>query len=126
MDVDELMRRLRLRRITYTEDITIDDIEKAVKKLRVFGSAFALVKLDRKQVLRSVPVELEKDHTLVFQAVESTGHGSKTDLTKQLKWSGPRLEKALGFLMENQMVWVDDQGPEREYYFLGLVKNALG
>uniref|UniRef100_A0A7S2ZR22 Vacuolar-sorting protein SNF8 n=1 Tax=Rhodosorus marinus TaxID=101924 RepID=A0A7S2ZR22_9RHOD len=124
IDAEELLMRLQKKRIKYTEEITIDDIEKAVKKLHIFGGGFALLKLGKKYVVRSVPVELDRDHTIILGAVEQEGHGTQSQITQKVGWDEGRFHKAMNFLLENEMVWVDDQAESRIYWFLGLVHQA--
>lgn len=101
-----------------------DDVDKAVKKLAMLGKSFALMKLGQKYVVRSVPVELGMDHGIVLKTVELTGRGTRGEMLERSKLDEARLDKALKFLMEKEMVWVDDQTKPRVYWFLGLVKGA--
>jgi len=75
-------------------------------------------------VVRSVPVELDRDHTIVLGAVEQEGHGTQAQITQKVGWDESRFHKAMNFLLENEMVWVDDQAESRIYWFLGLVYQA--
>lgn len=125
LEMSELLRRLRGRRITFTEKISVDDVERAVKKLKTLGGGFAVVALGQKKVIRSVPLELSVDHTKVLQLCEDTGYTTLTELVKLSGWTRDRAMNALKFLMKNEMAWIDDQGGgERSYWFLGLVKGT--
>ena len=44
-----------------------DDLARAIKKLRVLGSGFAVIPLSGRRLVQSVPGELNMDHTAVLQ-----------------------------------------------------------
>jgi hypothetical protein len=47
-----------------------DDILRAVEALKPLGSGFAVIELGRRQMIRSVPKELNTDQTTVLEAIQ--------------------------------------------------------
>ena len=62
--------RLAKTRGRYGQDITSEDIQTAIKKLKVLGTGFALHGHGKKQVVQSVPGELNMDHTAIFELAQ--------------------------------------------------------
>ena len=50
--------------------VVSDDIIRAIKKLRVLGSGFAVIPIGDRRLIQSVPGELSMDHTAVLQHAE--------------------------------------------------------
>ena len=47
-----------------------DDLVRAIKKLAILGSGFKVLPLQGRQLVQSVPSELNMDHTAVLQLAE--------------------------------------------------------
>ena len=47
-----------------------DDIIRAIKKLHVLGSGFQVIPLQGRQLVQSVPGELNNDHTTLLQSAQ--------------------------------------------------------
>ena len=53
------------------EDVTYrDDLARAIKKLHLLGSGFAVISAGNHRLVQSVPGELSMDHSTVFQKAE--------------------------------------------------------
>lgn len=124
MTLDELRLKVISSRGRKEEDITIDDLQRAIEKLKVLGEGFRLIPTERRYIVQSVPAELSMDHTNIIQQAEGTGCISESILREKLNWASDRIQKALNDLVKEGLVWVDDQGSnERLYWFPGLLKS---
>ena len=47
-----------------------DDLIRAIKKLHVLGSGFRMIPLQGRQLVQSVPGELNTDHTTLLQSAQ--------------------------------------------------------
>ena len=62
--------RLAKTRGRYGQDIASEDVQTAIKKLKVLGTGFALLGQGKKQIVQSVPGELNMDHTSIFELAQ--------------------------------------------------------
>ncbi|XP_062513805.1 vacuolar-sorting protein SNF8-like [Corticium candelabrum] len=123
ISLEELKLRLLKSRGKHGQDISNDDIIRAIKKLRVLGSGFAVIPIGDRRLIQSVPGELSMDHTAVLQHAENGGYVSLSDLVREMKWETTRASRALEHLVQEGMAWVDDQTHERQYWFPSLVPD---
>ena len=72
--------------------------------------------LGSKQMIRSVPRELNTDQSTVLEAIQVLGYVSVSMLQINLQWERPRAVAVMDDLMGESLVWVDDQGGEKEYW----------
>jgi ESCRT-II complex subunit VPS22 len=86
---------------------------RAIKKLRVLGSGFAVIPVGGRRLVQSVPGELSMDHTTILQSaevpyhcndlldllngyfVQSSGYISHSDLVQETGWETARASQAL-------------------------------
>lgn len=102
-----------------------DDIERAVGKLDVLGSGYQIVDVgNNNKVVRSVPVELNVDHTRALAACAETGYTTASALQRLTNWTAERSNNTLRFLLENEIAWLDMQTPEPTYWILGLIAGS--
>ncbi|KAG5175153.1 EAP30/Vps36 family-domain-containing protein [Tribonema minus] len=125
MALQELLQRLRARRSKKSPAISLDDIKRAIAKLKVLGRGFALVEVGKTQMVLSVPRELSNDASAVLQAAEGSGHASVRALCVGLSWTQDRARRALTALAQDGMAWVDEQAPGGEplFFFPSLWKG---
>jgi len=121
MEVGELRQRLvKSRTSRDKQDISIDDILRAIKKLKVLGNGFALIHLGgEKYLVQSIPGELSMDQTVILQKAEANGgQVSVGFLNKNLGWEDDRSHRALDRLLSDGLAWIDtqDQGGSPLYW----------
>lgn len=97
-------------------EVTDDDILRAVKSLKPLGSGFSIVDVGRKQMIRSVPKELNTDQSKVLEAIQVLGYVTCSMLEDNLGWEQARAETVIQDLLGDSLVWVDLQAPEKEYW----------
>lgn len=134
ISLDELRQRLIQARgkNKQHQDITVDDLLSAARKLRIFGDGFSVVPIGKGQYLvQSVPGELSMDHTAVLQQAASSGKAnvSVSDLQDQLRWERNRAQKALDYMVKEGLAWIDTQDAKDVLYwfpslFAGCVSAA--
>ena len=57
-------------RSRYGQEITTEDVQTAIKKLKVLGTGFALLGSGKSQIVQSVPGELNLDHTALMELAQ--------------------------------------------------------
>ncbi|CAF9936358.1 hypothetical protein IMSHALPRED_010734 [Imshaugia aleurites] len=97
-------------------DVSDDDILRAVKSLNPLGSGFSIVTVGRKQMIRSIPKELNTDQSRVLEAIQVLGYVTASMLEDNLGWEHARAETVIEDLLADSLVWVDLQAPEKEYW----------
>ncbi|KAL9017582.1 MAG: hypothetical protein Q9185_005089 [Variospora sp. 1 TL-2023] len=97
-------------------DITDDDVLRAVKSLDPLGSGFSVVTVGSRQMIRSIPKELNTDQSTVLQAIQVLGYVTCSMLEDNLAWEQARAETVIQDLLADSLVWVDEQCPEKEYW----------
>ena len=111
-------------------DISGDDIERAVKQLTCLGSGFNVVQAGARRMVVSVPVELNRDHSLLLYAAQGTG--GYITISQMAggdnRWSEERTRRALHTLLQQGMCWEDNNGvgASIHYYFPSVWKQAGG
>lgn len=120
--LEELRKRvITSRSKTLQQDVSLDDLTRAIKKLAVLGNGFKIIPLGGKKLVQSVPGELNMDHTTTMQAAERTGYTSLSALTAPpLSWTAERAGHVMDHLLKEGMVWVDSQASETHFYFPSL------
>lgn len=125
IDVEELRARLERMRGSRAADISTDDIVRAVEKLKVLGNGFRVVSVGPRQMVISVPCELNQDHTAVLVEAQRSGRVTVSALGSKLGWTAERAQRALDVLLREGMAWVDDQDTERAFW-LPSVLHCVG
>lgn len=103
-----------------------DDILRAVESLKPLGSGFDVIKLGSKQMIRSVPKELNPDQSTVLEIIQDLGFISVSMLQLNLQWSRPRSLAVIEDLVSDSLLWVDTQGDEKEYWSPAFMHEVVG
>lgn len=124
ISLTEVVDTLRKKRITYTEQISRDDVERAVQKLGSLGSGFRIVQTGEERMVQSVPKELNPDHTKALSVCGDKGHLTRRELQTATKWNAQRVDTTLRFLLDNEFAWVDRQAQEETFWIVGMMVGA--
>ena len=110
------------------QDISQDDVLRAIKKLKVLGNGFTVIPLGARYLVQSVPGELSMDQTAVLQQAEAAGGCvSVTSLQQELSWERERCLRTLDKLVAAEIAWVDSQaGDENEYWVPSIFTSLMG
>lgn len=118
----ELLGRLRQKQSRSRQEASVDDVRRAVSKLKVLGGGFKLLEVGCSTMVVSVPVELNQDHSQVLAVAQAHG-GAVTIplLLGTLLWDQDRAVRAVDRLVAEGMAWVDDQaGAQRTFWFMSV------
>ena len=97
-------------------EVSDDDVLRAVKSLKPLESGFSIITVGQKQMIRSIPKELNTDQSTVLEAIQVLGFVSCSMLEDNLRWERARAETVIEDLLGDSLVWVDSQAPEKEYW----------
>eukprot|EP01132_Coremiostelium_polycephalum_P005652 gene5652-7037_t len=125
IEITVLANHIRKMRGKNSQEISCDDIECAIGKLKVLGNGFNIIKIESKKIVQSVPCELNKDHTDVLLNAQQKGYTNVSSLESNLKWSKQRIMNVLNFLLQEGIAWIDDQSDETLYWFPSLWNNSF-
>ncbi|KAF8250865.1 ESCRT-2 complex [Wilcoxina mikolae CBS 423.85] len=106
-----------------TSDVSEDDILRAVESLKPLGSGFTVIELGRRQMIRSVPKELNTDQSIVMEAIQVLGFVTHSMLRDNLEWDRARVQTVVDDLLSDSLVWVDAQADEKEYWAPTFISN---
>ncbi|CAG0914757.1 unnamed protein product [Notodromas monacha] len=111
------------------QNITSDDLLRAIAKLKVLGNGFTVIPSGKSFLIQSVPRELTLDHTQVLQLAEKVDQNGRiffSDVRSNLNWSLERVEKAFDDLLREGLVWIDRQelseSAKVSYWVIGLFR----
>ncbi|KAL2355495.1 RNA polymerase II transcription factor complex subunit [Cryomyces antarcticus] len=107
-------------------EVSDDDILRAVKSLAPLGSGFTIMHLGSKQMIRSVPKELNTDQSTVLEAIQVLGYVTVSMLQVNLQWEGARAVAVIDDLISDSLVWVDEQAEETEYWSPTFIHDTGG
>eukprot|EP01094_Clydonella_sp_ATCC50884_P022148 TRINITY_DN5044_c0_g1_i1.p1 TRINITY_DN5044_c0_g1~~TRINITY_DN5044_c0_g1_i1.p1 ORF type:complete len:247 (+),score=99.39 TRINITY_DN5044_c0_g1_i1:151-891(+) len=122
MPIGDMVAELQRRRPS--QNVSQDDVERAIKQLKVLGSGFGLVKIGKEKLIRSVPMELSTDHIAVLSLADTTGFVTKSMITEKLGWDAPRVEAVIAVLMKESIAWVDHQYDGEPAFWFASMHNV--
>ncbi|KAH8732149.1 EAP30/Vps36 family-domain-containing protein [Phaeosphaeriaceae sp. PMI808] len=96
--------------------VSDDDIKRAVASLAPLGSCFTIMTIGHRNLIRSVPRELNTDQSTVLEAIQVLGYVTVSMLQLNLSWERPRAHAVVMDLLADSLVWVDTQAGENEYW----------
>ncbi|KAH7140740.1 EAP30/Vps36 family-domain-containing protein [Dactylonectria macrodidyma] len=118
----DLRERVARGRLDGSDPIADDDVRRAVQTLAPLGGAYDVVRVGRREYVRSVPRELSTDQAAVVEAVQVLGYVSVGMLRDNLGWERARARTVIDDLVSEGMLWVDKQTKgEWEYWSLGFM-----
>jgi ESCRT-II complex subunit VPS22 len=136
------LRRVQLRRGSNALAIELDDIRRAIEKVKVLGKGFSLVTVGHQKMVLSVPVELNRDHTALLSIAEvhqcplsksilscgwaqGKAYTTKAEISSKYGWPEHRISSALELVLQEGMAWIDSQtGDKDHHYWFPALYNA--
>ncbi|XP_049614362.1 vacuolar-sorting protein SNF8 isoform X1 [Syngnathus scovelli] len=150
MTLDELHHRVLKSRGKYAQDVSQDDLIRAIKKLKVMGNGFGMIPVGGSYLVQSVPAELNMDHTVVLQLAEVShtypqnnklkkclffkpivttlqkkGYVTVSEIKDGLKWENDRASHVLDHLLKEGLAWLDSQASGEPQYWLPALFSEL-
>lgn len=125
ISLDELLLRVRKARgkSRSAQDVSSDDILRAIKKLRSLGDGFAVIEPSQghgRVLIQCIPGELSMDHTAILNSLQTRSSFTVEQLREQFKWTDERIQTAIDLMIKEGLVWIDQKGRSTEYFFPGL------
>lgn len=84
------------------------------------------MKIGAKQMIRSVPKELNNDQSTVLEAIQVLGYVTVSMLQINLRWERARAVAVIEDLLADSLVWVDTQAEEKEYWSPSFMHDIGG
>lgn len=123
----EVTERVSQGRMEGSTAISEDDVRRAVETLAPLGGSYAVLRVGRKEYVRSVPRELGTDQAAVVEAVQVLGYVSVGMLHDNLGWERARCRTVIDDLVSEGMLWVDKQTKgEWEYWSPSFMVDSDG
>jgi len=119
IDLLDLRKLLCQKRKATLESLSEDDCLRAISKLKVLGSGFEVISVGRRKLVRSVPTELNKDHSGILGLAQAEGYVTVEQVEKEFSWSTGRAIDALETLLKEGLAMIDDghRDGKRRYWF---------
>lgn len=97
--------------------IADSDVRRAVETLTPLSGAYSVIRVGKKEYVRSVPRELSGDQAAVVEAAQVLGYVSVGMLMDNLGWERVRARTVVDDLVGEGVLWVDKQAKgEWEYW----------
>ncbi|OAL00773.1 EAP30-domain-containing protein [Phaeosphaeriaceae sp. SRC1lsM3a] len=106
--------------------VSDDDVARAVDSLKPLGACFGIMTIGHRQLIRSVPRELNIDQSTVLEAIQVLGYVTVSMLQVNLGWERARACAVVEDLMVDSLVWVDCQAGENEYWSPAFMTGGGG
>ncbi|KAI8060351.1 SNF8, ESCRT-II complex subunit,-like protein, isoform CRA_a [Gongronella butleri] len=120
-DLQELtvrVDRMREKEGQKRQEIVEDDIIRAIHTLKPLSGGFEVLTLGAKKMVRSVPNELDKDQTSLLLLAQGSGFINFKLVKNRLRWDDPRIHKGLDQLLQDGLVWIDEQCTDEKDYWV--------
>uniref|UniRef100_A0A8C5IXA3 Vacuolar-sorting protein SNF8 n=1 Tax=Junco hyemalis TaxID=40217 RepID=A0A8C5IXA3_JUNHY len=104
--LEELQQQVLKGRGKFAQDVSADDLLRAIRKLKVLGSGFGIIPVGGTVLVQSVPAELSMDHTVVLQLLaerifpdfpgffpQKKGFVTVSEIRDSLKWETERAKQ---------------------------------
>lgn len=113
----ELTDRVSAGRMDGSPAVSDDDVRRAVASLAPLGGSYAVVRVGRRDYVRSVPRELGSDQSAVLEAAQVLGWVGVGMLVDNLGWKSARARTVIDDLVSQGLLWADYQaGGEWQYW----------
>ncbi|XP_064589454.1 vacuolar-sorting protein SNF8 [Zonotrichia leucophrys gambelii] len=135
--LEELQQEVLKGRGKFAQDVSADDLLRAIRKLKVLGSGFGIIPVGGTVLVQSVPAELSMDHTVVLQLAEKKGFVTVSEIRDSLKWETELLDAIIphffpfshfslqDHLLKEGMAWLDAQAPAEPQFWLPALFSEL-
>lgn len=129
MELNELrLKLIKSRgRSSHHQEISNDDLLRAIKKVKILGNGFTVIPLDSgRHLIQSVPGEFSMDQTALLQKAESNGGFVTFELLRgELGWDRTRCKRALDQLVKDGIAWIDTQDREHSYWLPSIFTSTM-
>ena len=117
IDIHELLALVKQKRKKQANDISVDDIKCAISKVTSLGNGFSVISIGKREMVKSVPMEFNRDHSAILSHCQSTACATITQLQRKTKWPLHRIERTLNLMLNEGVAWTDEQGADETVYW---------
>ncbi|KAG4303914.1 hypothetical protein PORY_002658 [Pneumocystis oryctolagi] len=96
--------------------VSEEDILQSIKTLDILASGFKVIRIGQKDMICSLPNELNPDQFTVLNIAQVLGYVSFTLLRDNLQWDVYRISNVIEDLLSQSLLWVDEQAEELEFW----------
>ncbi|KAL0088055.1 EAP30/Vps36 family-domain-containing protein [Phycomyces blakesleeanus] len=104
------------------QDITMDDIVRAIKTLKPLSGGFEVLEIGERKMVRSMPKELDKDQSALLLLAQKQGYVNRPMIQQSLGWEDARTQTGLQHLLQDGLAWIDDQAEVDTYWIPSYFK----
>jgi len=125
MEVREVLQQLR--KMRNTDNISEKDVTRAIERLEVLGGGVKIKKFGGKELIVSVPDELNNDQSMILEfapAASPPGCVSVESVGQKYGWAPERTQIVLNFFLREGLVWIDDGDGITQYWFPSIALSA--
>lgn len=95
VELDDLQARIEKMRGKLAQEITQDDLVRAIKSIQPLGGGYELINLGKRKLVQSVPREVSGDFTTILTTFQSVGNFTVSDVSSQLGWDSSRVQRVI-------------------------------
>eukprot|EP00484_Ammonia_sp_Unknown_P023652 CAMPEP_0197027536 /NCGR_PEP_ID=MMETSP1384-20130603/7434_1 /TAXON_ID=29189 /ORGANISM="Ammonia sp." /LENGTH=242 /DNA_ID=CAMNT_0042456397 /DNA_START=40 /DNA_END=768 /DNA_ORIENTATION=- len=117
IEINELCQLIKAKRKKQANAISIDDIKCAISKVKGLGNGFSVITIGRREMVKSVPMEFNRDHTTVLSHCQQNACATITQLERKTNWTRQRVEQTLNMMLNEGVAWIDKQGGDEVVYW---------
>nr|ACO12030.1 Vacuolar-sorting protein SNF8 [Lepeophtheirus salmonis]ADD38352.1 Vacuolar-sorting protein SNF8 [Lepeophtheirus salmonis] len=127
IELEVLRKKVALSRGKKSQEISSDDILRAIKKLKILGNGFTVIPLQSgRSLIQSVPGEMSMDQTAILQCAETNGAWISSSIVEaELGWSSSRSQHVLDQLIKEGIGWIDEQNESEPAYWIPSIFTSL-
>eukprot|EP00823_Brevimastigomonas_motovehiculus_P003503 TRINITY_DN2143_c0_g1_i1.p1 TRINITY_DN2143_c0_g1~~TRINITY_DN2143_c0_g1_i1.p1 ORF type:complete len:245 (-),score=60.98 TRINITY_DN2143_c0_g1_i1:415-1149(-) len=126
ISMEELVSRLKAKRGKLSQAISADDVQCSVKKMSCLGEGFRILNVGSRVMVASVPCELNKDHMVLLELAQTNeGLVSVSLIQKKYNWDQHRIDTVVNLLLQEGMLWIDNQGKDTQYGFPSIFSSSV-
>ncbi len=104
-----------------TENVSLDDVNRAIKSLDCFGAGgVRIVTIGNEVFISSLPDELSTDSLSLLNAYKSKDGRTLLELSSALIWPDQRTTHALDALIAEGVIWTDTHENVTTYWLISL------
>jgi ESCRT-II complex subunit VPS22 len=116
-----LLPVLKCFELIQTENVSLDDLKRAIKSLDCFGAGgVRIVTIAQDLFISSLPDEMSKDSSTILECYNTNAGKSLSELVDELQWPKQRIMHAVNNLMREGVLWVDEHEGITTYWVISL------
>merc|ERR1712233_280273 len=95
IEINDLLKLIKQKRKKQASEISVEDIKCAISKVKSLGNGFSVITIGKREMVKSVPMEFNRDHSAILSHCQSSACATITQLQRKTKWPLHRIERTL-------------------------------